>query len=173
MPKPHRTKENAHWTPAAAQLAKSKPYSVQALQSRRVADIVAASSELGFALFHTNLSDLACTVPTAQKQLAEWLRLPTPALTKRDLLQEQLTNALLQDRPAAGYVFLLEKLPSSHEHSEVREVLLDCFADAAEFWEEKAIPFRCFHSAGRSVATPSSRALALVSPFSIGAAAIG
>ena len=42
---------------------------------------------------------------------------------------------------------VLEQLPDSARFDrEAREQLLDVFRDAADFWGERRIPFRCFYS---------------------------
>ena len=46
-----------------------------------------------------------------------------------------------------GFVVVLEQLPdNSRFDRESREQLLDVFRDAADFWGERKIPFRCFYS---------------------------
>jgi hypothetical protein len=46
-----------------------------------------------------------------------------------------------------GFVVVLEQLPDNPRFDrEARELLLDVFRDAADFWGEKRIAFRCFYS---------------------------
>ena len=46
-----------------------------------------------------------------------------------------------------GFVVVLEQLPDNPRFDrEAREQLLDVFRDAADFWAERRIPFRCFYS---------------------------
>ena len=46
-----------------------------------------------------------------------------------------------------GFVVVLEQLPDNPRFDrEAREQLLEVFRDAAEYWGERRIPFRCFYS---------------------------
>jgi hypothetical protein len=46
-----------------------------------------------------------------------------------------------------GFVLVLDQIPTTPKFDkEVREQLLDSFRDAAEYWAERKIPFRCFYS---------------------------
>ena len=46
-----------------------------------------------------------------------------------------------------GFVVVLEQIPDNPRFDrEAREQLLDVFRDAADFWGERKIPFRCFYS---------------------------
>jgi hypothetical protein len=46
-----------------------------------------------------------------------------------------------------GFVVVLEQLPDNPRFDrEAREQLLDVFRDAADFWAERRIAFRCFYS---------------------------
>jgi hypothetical protein len=44
-------------------------------------------------------------------------------------------------------VVVLEHIPTNAKFDkEVREQLLDIFRDAADYWGDRKIPFRCFYS---------------------------
>ena len=46
-----------------------------------------------------------------------------------------------------GFVVVLDQLPVTAKFDKtVREQLLDCFQDAADFWAEQGVAFRCFYS---------------------------
>ena len=56
-----------------------------------------------------------------------------------------------------GFVVVLEQLPDNARFDrEAREQLLDVFRDAADFWGERRIPFRCFYSFAVARASESS-----------------
>jgi hypothetical protein len=69
-------------------------------------------------------------------------------------LRQELRRAVrLPDRPAAqvgpqpGFIVVLEQIPATAKFDkEAREQLLDIFRDAADFWGDRKIPFRCFYS---------------------------
>ncbi|HQR19865.1 MAG TPA: barstar family protein [Burkholderiaceae bacterium] len=63
-----------------------------------------------------------------------------------DALYDALTD-LPEQRPAAGYVILLEHLPRTDGFgADERAALLDVFRDAAESYAEQGIPFRVLYS---------------------------
>ena len=46
-----------------------------------------------------------------------------------------------------GFLVVLEQLPNTQKFDkEAREILLDVFRDAADYWAEKKVPFRVFYS---------------------------
>ena len=59
-------------------------------------------------------------------------------------------SALVELADAEGdgaLLVVLEQLPDNARFDrEAREQLLDVFRDAADFWSERRIPFRCFYS---------------------------
>ncbi len=63
-----------------------------------------------------------------------------------DALYDCLTD-LPADRPSAGYVVVLQKLPYNASFDvEQRDALLDVFRDAAEAFADDGIALRVFHS---------------------------
>ena len=61
-----------------------------------------------------------------------------------DALYDSLTD-LPERAPAPGYVIVLDGL-SHGPQADDNAALLDVFRDAADFWAERKIPFRCFYS---------------------------
>ncbi len=58
-----------------------------------------------------------------------------------------MTTLLHKSGPQPGFIVVLEHIPAhANFDKEVREQLLDCFRDAAEYWGERKVPFRCFYS---------------------------
>jgi RNAse (barnase) inhibitor barstar len=57
-----------------------------------------------------------------------------------DALYDCLTDMIHQAGPQPGFVIVLEQLPNTPKFDkEAREILLDVFRDAAEFWAEKKL----------------------------------
>jgi hypothetical protein len=49
--------------------------------------------------------------------------------------------------PQPGFIAVLEHIPANAKFDkEAREQLLDIFRDAADYWGDRKIPFRCFYS---------------------------
>jgi hypothetical protein len=49
--------------------------------------------------------------------------------------------------PQPGFIVVLEQIPANAKFDkEAREQLLDIFRDAADYWGDRKIPFRCFYS---------------------------
>ena len=64
-----------------------------------------------------------------------------------DALYDCMTDLVHKSGPQPGFVVVLEQLPDNPRFDrEAREQLLDVFRDAADFWAERKIPFRCFYS---------------------------
>ena len=64
-----------------------------------------------------------------------------------DALYDCLTDPLHKSGPQPGFVVVLDQIPTAMKFDrEAREQLLDVFRDAAEYWAERKVPFRCFYS---------------------------
>jgi len=62
-------------------------------------------------------------------------------------LYDSMTDPLHKSGPQPGFVVVLEQIPATPKFDkEAREQLLDIFRDAAEYWADRKIPFRCFYS---------------------------
>ena len=49
--------------------------------------------------------------------------------------------------PQTGFIVVLEHIPAHAKFDkEAREQLLDIFRDAADYWSDRKIAFRCFYS---------------------------
>jgi hypothetical protein len=92
---------------------------VQAIRAYRVDDLMSAAQAAGQHFLYANLS------ATQSKQ--------------------EVLDGIAGPQP--GFVVVLEQLPDNPRFDrEAREQLLEVFRDAAEFWGERRIPFRCFYS---------------------------
>ena len=64
-----------------------------------------------------------------------------------DALYDCMTDLVHKSGAQPGFVVVLEQLPDNPRFDrEAREQLLDVFRDAADFWAERKIAFRCFYS---------------------------
>jgi hypothetical protein len=62
-------------------------------------------------------------------------------------LFDSMSDALYKSGPQPGFILVLEHIPAHAKFDkEAREQLLDVFREAAEFWSERKVHFRCFYS---------------------------
>jgi RNAse (barnase) inhibitor barstar len=72
---------------------------------------------------------------------------PSSASKNFDALFDHMTDALHKSGAQPGFVLVLEHIPAHAKFDkESREQLLDVFREAAEYWSERKISFRCFYS---------------------------
>ena len=58
-----------------------------------------------------------------------------------------MTVLVHKSRQQPGFIVVLEHIPANVKFDkEAREQLLDIFRDAADYWADRNIPFRCFYS---------------------------
>ena len=58
-----------------------------------------------------------------------------------------MTDPLHKSGLQPGFVLVLEQIPAHAKFDkEAREQLLDIFREAADYWADRKIPFRCFYS---------------------------
>jgi hypothetical protein len=64
-----------------------------------------------------------------------------------DALYDSMTDPVHKSGPQPGFIVVLEHIPANAKFDkEAREQLLDIFRDAADYWGDRKIPFRCFYS---------------------------
>ena len=64
-----------------------------------------------------------------------------------DALYDCMTDLVNKSGAQPGFVVVLEHIPDNSKFDrESREQLLDVFRDAADFWADRKVPFRCFYS---------------------------
>jgi len=79
--------------------------------------------------------------------IAESFTFPAHFGKNLDALFDCMTDLVHKAGPQPGFVVVLEQLPDNPRFDrEAREQLLDVFRDAADFWAERKVPFRCFYS---------------------------
>jgi RNAse (barnase) inhibitor barstar len=123
-----------------------RPNLVQAIRAYRVDDLMAAAEAAGQHFLYANLSGVQSKQEVLDGIAAAFL-LPAHFGKNLDALFDCITDLVHKAGPQPGFVVVLEQLPDNPRFDrEAREQLLEVFRDAAEFWGERRIPFRCFYS---------------------------
>jgi RNAse (barnase) inhibitor barstar len=123
-----------------------RPNIVQAIRAYRVDDLMQAADGAGQHFLYANLSQ-AQTKQDVLEQIATAFTFPVHFGKNFDALFDCMTDLVHKSGPQSGFVVVLEQVPDNPRFDrEAREQLLDVFRDAAEFWGERRIPFRCFYS---------------------------
>ncbi len=123
-----------------------RPNLVQAIRAYRVDDLMQAAQTSGQHFLYANL----CAAQSKQEVLegiADAFEFPVHFGKNLDALFDCMTDLVSKAGQQPGFVVVLEQLPDNPRFDrEAREQLLEAFRDAAEFWAERRIPFRCFYS---------------------------
>ena len=123
-----------------------RPNIVQAIRAYRVEDLMQAAEGAGQHFLYANLAG------TQNKQevldrIAESFLFPAHFGKNLDALFDCMTDLVHRAGAQPGFVVVLEQLPDNAKFDrEAREQLLDVFREAADFWAERRIAFRCFYS---------------------------
>lgn len=119
---------------------------VQSIRAFRISDLQQAAQATGQHFLYANLAH-AQTKQDALDLIAVQFHFPAHFGKNFDALYDCLTDPLHKAGPQPGFVVVLDQLPIAHKFDkEVREQFLDCFRDAADYWAERKIAFRCFYS---------------------------
>ncbi len=128
------------------QLQTVRPNIVQAIRAYRVEDLMGAAQSHHQHFLYANLGQ-AQTKQDVLDGIAQAFLFPAHFGKNLDALYDCMTDAVHKAGPQSGFVVVLEQLPDNPRFDrEAREQLLDVFRDAADFWAERRIPFRCFYS---------------------------
>jgi len=123
-----------------------RPNLVQAIRAYRVEDLMSVAQVAGQHFLYANL----CHAQTKQDVLdgiAAAFGFPSHFGKNLDALFDCMTDLVHKSGQQPGFVVVLEQLPDNARFDrEAREQLLEVFRDAAEYWGERRIPFRCFYS---------------------------
>ena len=102
---------------------------------------------------HASQHFLYANLTTAQSKqdvlesIAQAFTFPPHFGKNLDALFDCMTDLVHKAGTQPGFVVVLEQLPDNPRFDrEAREQLLDVFRDAADFWAERKVPFRCFYS---------------------------
>jgi RNAse (barnase) inhibitor barstar len=105
-----------------------------------------AADGVGQHFLYANLAD-AQTKQDVLDKIAESFLFPALFGKNLDALFDCMTDLVHKSGAQQGFVVVLEQSPDNPRFDrEAREQLLDVFRDAADFWAERRIPFRCFYS---------------------------
>ena len=107
---------------------------------------MAAAEGAGQHFLYANLTS-AQSKQEVLESIAQSFMFPAHFGKNLDALYDCLTDLVHKAGSQPGFVVVLEQLPDNPRFDrETREQLLDVFRDAADFWAERKIPFRCFYS---------------------------
>jgi RNAse (barnase) inhibitor barstar len=111
-----------------------------------VEDLSQAAQAVGQHFLYANLTT-AQSKQDVLDAIAAGFQFPPHFGKNLDALYDCMTDLVHKAGAQPGFVVVLEQLPdNSRFDREAREQLLDVFRDAADFWGERKIPFRCFYS---------------------------
>ena len=123
-----------------------RPNIVQSIRAFRVTDLQEAAKALGHHFLYANLAQ-AQSKQDVLDMIAQQFTLPTHFGKNFDALYDSITDPVHKSGPQPGFVVVLEHIPANGKFDkEAREQLLDIFRDAADYWGDRKIPFRCFYS---------------------------
>ena len=119
---------------------------VQSIRAFSVNDLQETAARLGHHFLYANLAH-AQTKQDVLDLLAQQFLFPAHFGKNFDALYDCMTDPLHKAGPQPGFVVVLEQIPATVKFDkEAREQLLDIFRDAAEYWGDRRIAFRCFYS---------------------------
>lgn len=122
------------------------PNVVQSIRAFRPADLQAEAARLGQHFLYAYCAD-AATKQQVLAAIAEAFHFPRHFGKNFDALADCLTDLAYKAGPQPGFLVVLEQLPNTPKFDkEAREILLDVFRDAADFWAERKVAFRVFYS---------------------------
>ena len=128
------------------QLQTVRPNIVQAIRAYRVEDLMQAAQDAGQHFLYANLA-AADTKQDVLEMIASAFLFPAHFGKNLDALYDCMTDLVHKSGSQPGFVVVLDQLPDHARFDrEAREQLLDVFREAADFWGERKIPFRCFYS---------------------------
>lgn len=119
---------------------------VQSIRAFRVQELQDAAQHLGQHFLYANLAN-AQSKQDVLDLIAQQFTFPAHFGKNFDALYDCMTDPLHKSGPQPGFVIVLEQIPANGKFDkEAREQLLDIFRDAADYWGDRKIPFRCFYS---------------------------
>lgn len=123
-----------------------RPNIVQSIRAFRVDDLMKSAEDMGHHFLYANLSK-AQSKQEVLDGIAEAFLFPAHFGKNYDALHDCMTDLVHKSGAQSGFIVVLEQLPDGPRFDrEAREQLLDVFRDAADFWGDRKVPFRCFYS---------------------------
>ena len=119
---------------------------VQSIRAFRVQDLQEAAQALGHHFLYANLAN-AQSKQDVLDLIGQQFILSTQVSKNFDALYDCMTDLVHKSGLQPGFIVVLEQIPANAKFDkEAREQLLDIFRDAADYWADRKIPFRCFYS---------------------------
>lgn len=119
---------------------------VQSIRAFHIPDLQKAAATLGQHFLYANLAH-AQNKPDILELISTQFHFPAHFGKNFDALYDCLTDPIHKAGPQPGFILVLDQIPTTTKFDkEAREQFLDCFRDAAEYWAERKIAFRCFYS---------------------------
>lgn len=119
---------------------------VQSIRAFRVQDLQEAAQQLGHHFLYANLAQ-AQSKQDILDMIAREFTFPAQASKSFDSLYDGMTDPLYKSGPQPGFIVVLEHIPAHAKFDkEAREQLLDIFREAADYWSDRKVAFRCFYS---------------------------
>ena len=119
---------------------------VQSIRAYRESDLQEAAQDLGHHFLYANLAE-AQSKQDVLDMIAAQYTFPAHFGKNFDALFDCMTDLVHKSGQQPGFVVVLEQIPANAKFDkEAREQLLDIFRDAADYWADRKIPFRCFYS---------------------------
>ena len=119
---------------------------VQSIRAFRVQELQETAQSLGQHFLYANLAS-AQSKQDVLDMIGQQFMLPAHVGKNFDALYDSITDPLHKSGPQPGFIVVLEHIPAhARFDKEAREQLLDIFRDAADYWGDRKIPFRCFYS---------------------------
>ena len=123
-----------------------RPNIVQSIRAFRVQDLQEAAQGLGHHFLYANLAE-AQSKQDILDMIGQQFMLAVAVGKNFDSLYDSMTDPVHKSGPQPGFISVLEHIPANAKFDkEAREQLLDIFRDAADYWGDRKIPFRCFYS---------------------------
>lgn len=127
-------------------LKRVKANIVQSIRAHDAQELQGAAQQLGHHFLYANLGS-AQSKQDVLDSIAAQFTLPAHFGKNFDALYDCLTDPLYKSGQQIGFIVVLEHIPvTSKFDKETREQLLDIFRDAADYWHDRKIAFRCFYS---------------------------
>ena len=123
-----------------------RPNIVQSIRAYRIQDLQTAAQAMGNHFLYANLAH-ALSKQDILDLIAQQFMFPAHFGKNFDALYDCLTDPLHKSGPQPGFIVVLEQIPTTPKFDkEAREQLLDIFRDAADYWADRKVSFRCFYS---------------------------
>jgi RNAse (barnase) inhibitor barstar len=123
-----------------------RPNIVQSIRAYRIEDLREFAQEASQHFLYASLGN-AQSKQEVLEGIAEAFLFPAHFGKNLDALYDCMTDLVHKSGTQPGFIVVLEQLPDNPRFDrEAREQLLDVFRDAADFWAERKVPFRCFYS---------------------------